>query len=275
MAILLPRDSEHVYLAQLAVLKAGAAYACIDPSFPDEQVGAILDDGQPVALLTDAAGLARAQQIRPRLPGVLNVVEWVAGPAVPLTPADWLMPRGLAYVIYTSGTTGRPKGVMIEHAGIANLIRGDRVEFPVEPDDRVGQNSSCAYDSSLEEIWMAFAAGATLVVMDDETTRLGPDLIPWLHAEGVTIFSPPPTLLRAAGGNDLERALPALRRIHVGGEPLPRDVADRSAPGRCLLNDYGPTECSVVALRGHRPRRSAHHRPAAAGRPGMGAERAA
>ena len=250
-AILLPRESEHLYSSQLAVLKAGAAYACIDPAFPDEQVCAILADADAVAVLTDAAGATRLQRLVPSARGVLNVVEWLdgQGSGEPPDPLPWLKPDSLAYLIYTSGTTGRPKGVMIEHRGIVNLVKGDLQTLAVQPDDRVGQNSSAAYDSSVEEIWSALAAGATLVVMDDETTRLGPDLVPWLRQEGVTLFSPPPTLLRAAACDDPEKELPALRLLQVGGEALPRDVADRWARGRCLLNDYGPTECSVTALR--------------------------
>src|SRR5207249_5118184 len=135
------------------------------------------------------------------------------------------------------------------HVGVANLVRDYFATAPVEPEDRVGQNSSCAYDSSVEEIWSALAAGATLVVMDDDTTRLGPDLVPWLRAERITIFSPPPTLLRSTGCNNPEKELPLLRRLHVGGEPLPADVAERWSRGRDLLNDYGPTECSVSATR--------------------------
>ncbi len=97
---------------------------------------------------------------------------------------------------------------------------------------------------------MALAAGATLVVLDDETVRLGPDLVPWLRHERISVFSPPPTLLRALGCADPETELPDLRLLHVGGEPLPTDVAERWAPGRRLSNDYGPTETTVTALRG-------------------------
>src|SRR5262249_2655818 len=98
--------------------------------------------------------------------------------------------------------------------------------------------------------WFALAAGATLVVMDDTTTRLGPDLVPWLRRERITLFCPPPTLLRATGCDHPDLELPELRRIHVGGEALPTDVAERWARDRCLVNDYGPTECTVTALRG-------------------------
>ena len=253
IAILLPRTGEHLYLSQLAVLKAGAAYTCIDPAFPDEQVRAILADAEAVALLTDAAGLARVKGFGGDLSRVFEIAALIEEQhhlSTALAPAAHLTPQNLAYLIYTSGTTGRPKGVMIEHRSIVNLVGSDLEEFQLSPEDRVGQNSSPAYDSSLEEIWLAFAAGATVVVMDDETARLGPDLIPWLQRERITVFCPPPTLLRATGCHDPAAALPDLSLLYVGGEALPRDVADRWAKGRRLVNGYGPTECTVTSLRG-------------------------
>jgi len=155
----------------------------------------------------------------------------------------------LAYVIYTSGTTGKPKGVQIEHRNIANLIASDLAEFGLGPGDRVAQGSSSAYDSSLEEIWLALASGATLVVMDDATARLGPDVVGWLQDERVTVFCPPPTLLRASGCADPQSALPDLRLLYVGGEALPQDLADLWSAGRRMVNGYGPTECAVTCMR--------------------------
>ena len=140
--------------------------------------------------------------------------------------------------------------MLIEHRSIVNLVAADREEFQLRPDDRVVQGSSPAYDSSVEETWLAFAAGATLVVMDHDTARLGPDLIGWLQRERVTVFCPPPTLLRATGCLHPARELPDLRLLYVGGEPLPQEIADRWAPGRSLVNGYGPTECTVTAIRG-------------------------
>ena len=253
VGIFLPRNSAQLYIAQLGVLKAGGAYTCIDPSFPDERVRDVLEDSEAVMVLTDVDGLIRMQRIGSSIAAVLDV-----GAALELrgdTPVSppfipWLTPSSLAYVIYTSGTTGRPKGVLIEHRSIANLVSGDLAEFQLGPGDRVGQSSSAAYDSSVEETWLALASGATVVVMDDATTRLGPDLVPWLRREGITVFCPPPTLLRALGCENPEQALPDLKHLYVGGEALPRDVADRWAPGRRLVNGYGPTECAVTSLRG-------------------------
>jgi non-ribosomal peptide synthetase-like protein len=206
-----------------------------------------------VALLTDAAGCARVKEAAPGMARVFDVSDALMLARErngPLPHPPWLTPSGLAYVIYTSGTTGRPKGVLIEHRSIANLVSSDLGEFQLSPSDRVGQSSSAAYDSSVEEIWLAFAAGATVVVMDDDTARLGPDLIPWLRRERITVFCPPPTLLRTTGCDDPATALPDLKWLYVGGEALPPDVADRWARGRRLVNGYGPTECTVTSLRG-------------------------
>ena len=262
VAILLPRGSEWLYSSQLGTLKAGGAYACLDPAFPDGRVREILEDvwggppGTPKAgqeacptLLTDAVGAARARGIgySGRILVVDELGEPPAAPENPAaSPAD---PDSLAYVIYTSGTTGRPKGVMVEHRSIVNLVASDIEEFRLTPDARVAQNSSAAYDSSVEEIWLAFAAGATLVVLDDETVRLGPDLVGWLRRERITVFCPPPTLLRAMGCENPEVELPELSFIYTGGEPLPQDLADRWSKGRLLVNGYGPTECAVTATR--------------------------
>jgi non-ribosomal peptide synthetase-like protein len=248
VAILLPRTSAHLYAAQLAVLRSGAAFTCIDPAFPDEQVKTILEDSQAVALLTDDAGQGRARQVGFDATRVFDTQTLPPAPnRQPAAP--WLQPESLAYLIYTSGTTGRPKGVMIEHRSIANLVASDLSEFGLTPADRVAQGSSPSYDSSLEEIWLAWAAGAAVVVMADEASRLGPDLVPWLRHERISVLCPPPTLLRTMSCADPATALPDLRLLYVGGEALPRDVADRWGRGCRLVNGYGPTECTVTCLR--------------------------
>ena len=253
VCILLPRDSTLLYTAQLAVLRVGAAYTCIDPSFAIERIHEILDDAEAVAVLTDTGGIRRVSGEALREVQLFNVDDVLSATteSVPtLHRPPWLAPCSLAYVIYTSGTTGRPKGVLIEHRSIANLVSTDLTEFSLGVGDRVVQGSSAAYDSSVEEIWLALASGATLVVMDEATARLGPDLVDWLKRERITVFCPPPTLLRATGLEDPAAALPDLKLLYVGGEALPQDVADRWARGRRMVNGYGPTECSVTSVRG-------------------------
>ena len=253
VALALPRDSATIYVAQLAVLRAGAAFTCFDPGLDRERARFLLEDSGAVAVIARPADRERfeALGVAPHRIVALDGNGRLAGTARHTSRPHLAPPAStsLAYVIYTSGTSGRPKGVMIEHRNIVNLVESDRRYFDLGPGDRVAQSSSCAYDSSLEEVWLAFGSGATLVLMDDDTVRLGPDLVSWLQQERITVFCPPPTLLRMTVCADPARDLPHMRLLYVGGEELPADVAERWAPGRRLENGYGPTECSVTVVR--------------------------
>jgi len=283
VAILLPRDTITLYAAQLGTLLAGAAHVCLDPAFPDPHLAAVLADAAPVAILTDEDGAERlgarifdrsraqssdavAHSPQPVILPLPPTLQWgprrtggavgfgrgSGGEASLGKPTDIVHPvhpTHLAYLTYTSGTTGRPKGVMIEHRSIVHLVASDVAAFALTPDDRVAQCSSPAYDSSIEETWLAFAAGATLVVLDDAAVRLGPDLVAWLAHERITVLCPPPTLLRMMACDDPAAALPALRLLYVGGEALPQDLADAWSRGRRMVNGYGPTECTVTVVR--------------------------
>jgi non-ribosomal peptide synthetase-like protein len=253
VAILLPRGHEHLYASHLAVLKSGAAFVCIDISFPDEQIREILNDSGAVILLTSAAGVNRARSVGVLAAEHIHDIGMLRSDQPEPVDANFTFPNpapnDLAYLIYTSGTTGKPKGILIEHGGIANLISYGLDEFKLTPGDRCAQISSPAYDSWIEEVWMAFAAGATVVPMDDHTVRLGPDLVTWLRDERLTVITPPPTLLRSMACADPKSALPELRLIYAGGEALTSDLANSWARGRRFVNGYGPTECSVTCTR--------------------------
>ncbi|GLY66427.1 non-ribosomal peptide synthetase [Amycolatopsis taiwanensis] len=258
-AILLRRDSEHLYAAQLGVLRSASTYVCVDPSFPDDQVGHILGDSGARALLTDTEGAERAARIR--YAGPIILADGLLAVSTAGLPAP--APDSVAYLAYTSGSTGGPKAVLVPRRGVVNLVEGDLAEFGLGPGDRVAQGSSAAYDSSVEEVWLALASGATVVVLDDDTARLGPDLVPWLRRERVTVMCPPPTLLRTTGCENPREELPGLRLLYVGGEALPDDIAQRWSAGRRMVNGYGPTECTVTCLR----QDIVAGRPVAIGRP--------
>jgi non-ribosomal peptide synthetase-like protein len=252
MAILLPRAGTELFIAQLAIMKAGAAWTCFEPATPPERLRFLLDDSRAVAVVTDDAGGAALVSLgypRHRIVDGRQTGGPVSSERPRRVAPAWLRPETLAYVIYTSGTTGHPKGVMIEHRSVANLVRADADYFDLRPGDRVAQTTSAAYDSSVEEIWLAWAKGATVVVVDDERVRSGPDLLPWLREEKITVWCPAPTLLRMACSDDPQRDLPDVRLLYVGGEELTADVAQRWAPGRRLENGYGPTECTVTVVR--------------------------
>jgi non-ribosomal peptide synthetase-like protein len=231
--------SVELYVGMLAVLKAGAAYVPLDLSFPPERVSFILEDCGARALLTNndlPLGLAT-------WPGlVINLA--VPAPVAPssLEPVA-VGPDSIAYVIYTSGTTGLPKGVLIPHRSICHLVRAEQLLFQPTPQDRVVQGFSVAFDASLEELWLAWAAGATLVPVPEETMK-APDALPGFLVENqVTVFSTVPTLLSL-----LPASIPTLRLLILGGEVCPPELLAKWASRQCrVVNTYGPTEATVVA----------------------------
>ena len=155
-------------------------------------------------------------------------------------------PEDLCYIIYTSGSTGRPKGVQIEHRSACNLVRAEMEIFGVQPADRVFQGFSIAFDASVEEVWLAFASGATLVTGTAELMHAGPDLARHMAELHITVLSCVPTLLSI-----LEGDIPTLRLLILGGEACQADLVRRwSRPGRRMVNTYGPTEATVIATFG-------------------------
>ncbi|MGV9360692.1 amino acid adenylation domain-containing protein, partial [Amycolatopsis sp. NPDC003731] len=233
VALALPRSVE-IVVAQLAVLKTGAAYLPVDPDYPAERIAFMLADAKPVVVVTkpgtplpvgDALVLDGSEAHGPATP---------LGRSVPLTAP--------AYVIYTSGSTGTPKGVVVTHAGLASFASAEIAHFDVRPGDRVLQFSSPSFDASVLELCMALPAGAALVV-PPPGPLLGEHLAAVLREEGVTHALVPPVAMASVP----DVALPAFRTLVVGGEACPADLVARWAPGRRMINAYGPTETTVVA----------------------------
>ncbi len=244
VAVWLPRGIEpHVVI--LGILKAGAAYVPLDAEYPPDRVAFIVENSGAVLLVTTRS-LAEGS-----IDSAIRTAFYEDAPygqrsasETPTTPVRRQpTPDDEAYVIYTSGTTGRPKGVSIPHRAIAHLVLTERAQFGVTAADRVFQGFSLAFDASLEEIWLAFSTGATLVVATAETVRMGIDLSDWLTRHRITVFSTVPTQLLM-----LDRDIPSVRLLIVGGEACPLSLIDRWATaGRTMWNTYGPTEATVIA----------------------------
>ena len=244
-AVLLPRSID-AYVAILGILKAGAAYVPIDPEYPHDRVEYILADSCAAALVTTAA-------LADRIPFAGAVVRVdanrgaVAAESGLRPSGDGFSSRDLCYIVYTSGSTGRPKGVMVEHRNAWSLVNAEAEVYGVRPDDRVYQGASLSFDLSVEEIWLAFRAGATLVAATPEMACAGPDLSRFLAERRVTVLSTVPTLLSV-----LDTDMPTLRLLILGGEVCHEQVVARWArPGLRIMNTYGPTETTVIATYAH------------------------
>jgi non-ribosomal peptide synthetase-like protein len=241
VGILLNR-STHTYVALLAVLKAGSAFVPMDPSYPGDRVAFMAADAG-LALILTTSDLAASHTGLP-CPAVCLDRESSAVGAMPST-RPFLSEEGdaLAYIIYTSGTTGRPKGVAVTHANICHFLSVCAPVYAVGPSDRVYQGMTIAFDFSIEEIWPAFIAGATLVAGPTDGRKLGPGLAEFLIGQHISVFCCVPTLLAT-----LDRDVPSIHTLIVGGEACPRDLVERwSRPERRMLNTYGPTETTVTA----------------------------
>ena len=244
VAMLLPR-SPAVCIALLGILKAGAAYVPLDHGFPAERVGFVLADCKARALVTTASLAAKASNYRGEIIALdEQEIEIKARQVTRLNSAETgTTPEDLCYIIYTSGSTGQPKGVQIEHRSACHLVRCEGEIFKVQPEDRVYQGFSIAFDASVEEIWLAFYAGAMLVVGDDEMVHAGAALSRMLTDAGVTVLSCVPTLLSM-----MDEDVTSVRLLILGGEQCPPDLVKRWwRPGRRVVNTYGPTEATVIA----------------------------
>lgn len=238
--------SPRLYVALLAVLKASAGYVPVEPRVPSERIRYILADAAIELLLTDQAALACAGALDVRRVICIDAeaASIAARPrARPTLDEAALNVDNLCYVIYTSGTTGRPKGVMIEHRNAANFVRAIQEVYRIECTDRIYQGFSFAFDASVEEMWAAWSAGATLLPGPDDIVRSPIDVARFLTTKRATYFSTVPTFLAMVEGE-----LPSVRLLIVGAEPCPAELVQRWAGnGRRMLNTYGPTETTVVA----------------------------
>jgi non-ribosomal peptide synthetase-like protein len=237
------------YVGMLAALKARAAYVPLDPGFPQDRLSYIVSDAGVGVVLTRSHLAGRAAGSGGAALLDLDQAQDLIGRQSPdrLGRAEaGDPPDDLCYVIYTSGSTGRPKGVAIGHASICNFVRVAAEVYGIAYDDRVYQGMTIAFDFSVEEIWVPWIAGATLVPKPDGDRLLGRELHTFLTDRQVTALCCVPTLLAT-----LEEDIPRLRFLLVSGESCPQDLVTRwHRPGRRFLNVYGPTEATVTATWG-------------------------
>jgi amino acid adenylation domain-containing protein len=230
-------------IGALGILKAGASYMPLDPADPANRLAMLLEDAQCRFVVT-----------QPSVSELLPAGNWEKivldkngalprrGSGIP--EIAHVEPEDLAYVIFTSGSTGRPKGVQITHANLLNLTRWHIRTFQVTSNDKATLQASPGFDAAVWELWPYLAAGATIYIVND-AIRTTPELLRnWMVETGITLSFLPTALAEAM------IALPwpqntSLRFLLTGA-----DVLHRYPPPDlpfALVNNYGPTECAVVA----------------------------
>jgi len=245
VGLCLPR-SPLLVVAALAALKVGAAYLPLDPGYPAERLLFMLRDANVHVLLTSQGLAAQLSDkewhtvaLDVHTPRSVSGVDEGAG-VRPTTD-------NLAYVIYTSGSTGTPKGVQITHDSLLNLVFWHQRAFAVTPNDRASQLASFGFDAAVWELWPYLSAGATVCIGPDLTRTSPESLRDWLTANEITLSFVPTALAERLIQLDWP-ATTRLRYLLTGADTL-HHYPRRGLPFQ-LINNYGPTEATVVATSG-------------------------
>ncbi|EGK83949.1 non-ribosomal peptide synthetase [Microcoleus vaginatus PCC 9802] len=236
-------------VGMLGILKAGGAYLILDPSYPAERSSFMLKDAQLSVVLTQQQSVENLRS--PNLQIVRLDTDWeMISQEIADNPTSAATAENLVYAIYTSGSTGKPKGVEIEHGSLLNLVFWHQREFGVSAGDRATQIAAIGFDACGWEIWPYLAAGASIYFPEDDIRRDPEKLQNWLVSKAITISFLPTPLAEKVLLLDWPQTT-ALRILLTGGEKLQQHPL-KSHPFK-LVNNYGPTENTVVTTSGYIP----------------------
>ncbi|HLG62249.1 MAG TPA: amino acid adenylation domain-containing protein [Ktedonosporobacter sp.] len=253
----------HIIVGLLAILKAGGAYVPLDPTYPAERLTFMLQDSQTPVLVTqqhlaERLSLQNVAVVCLDRDAGLLAQQSAAEPAYTATVDD------LAYIIYTSGSTGRPKGVEITHKSLLNLVCWHQQAFGVTTADRATQLTSPAFDATGWELWPYLTAGAC-IYMPTEDTRTAPTrLRDWLLDNKITITFLPTMLAESMLALEWPSSTP-LRFMLTGADTL-HHYPSPALPFT-LVNNYGPSEATVLVTSGPVPPTPDATTPPTIGRP--------
>ncbi|HEX8619605.1 MAG TPA: amino acid adenylation domain-containing protein, partial [Thermoanaerobaculia bacterium] len=253
VAICMQRSPEMI-VAIAGTLIAGGAYLPLDSEYPDERIAYVLQDSDAALLLTESALEERLGSLKPPSVGLIALDrQWTAitqfaaaATAAGIELRHDVRPHHLAYVIYTSGSTGQPKGVMVEHRNLANLVEWHRTAFDLRESDRSTSIAGVGFDAAVWEMWPPLCAGATLVLPPAGVQGDAEALLRWWGGLAVDVSFLSTPLAEFAFSRGIGN--PNLRVLLTGGDRL-RQLPSHGESFR-LINNYGPTECTVVATSG-------------------------
>ncbi|WP_053133416.1 non-ribosomal peptide synthetase [Pseudomonas sp. MIACH] len=234
------RRGPQMLVGLLGILKAGAAYVPIDPAYPAERIAYLLQDSAPVAVLAQAS-------TRELLGSVASLdLDDLQHANVSNPQIAALTAAHLAYVIYTSGSTGQPKGVMVEHRTVENLVHWHCEAFGLSAVSHTSSVAGFGFDAMAWEVWPALCVGATLHLPPADLGNEHIDeLLAWWLAQPLDVSFLPTPVAEYAFSQDLHH--PTLRLLLIGGDRLRQFSQERRF---AVINNYGPTEATVVATSG-------------------------
>lgn len=266
VAILMDRSPRFPVVA-LAVMKAGAAYLPIDTDYPQSRVESVIRDAAASAVIVDSGKYGSEVA---GIGAIAVDAEFSICRSYSVErPESSIDHNALAYLIYTSGSTGQPKGVEISHGALSNLVSWHNRAFSITPSDRTTLTSSLGFDAAVWEIWPALCAGASLQIPSGLTRLLPEQLQDWMVQEQVTVSFVPTCIAEQL----MQLPWPAqtsLRYLLTGADTLHR-YAPHELPFD-VVNNYGPTECTVVATSGIVAREPGFDRPPSIGKAIAGVE---
>lgn len=218
------------------VILAGAAYVPIDPTYPDERIEYILNDCNPRVILTNFDF-----KVSNRTLININEIDYKEG--CEIVKDTSISASDLAYCIYTSGTSGNPKGVLVEHGNLINMIKACNILYELTCEDTVMQVANYIFDQSVCDIFNTLSVGATLCIASFNTICTPNKLAEYSNNNNVTILAMTPSLVAQLDENQFK----SVRLLDCGGEAANVDVLKRWRKKCKVLNTYGPTETTVNA----------------------------
>ena len=239
--------STDLIVAMLAVLKSGAAYVPIDPTFPADRIAHMMDDAGPKLVVASdgtLAALSSWKDVRLSLDEVRDKME--KSDSSNVTVRD-TRAEDLAYIIYTSGSTGRPKGVQANHGALCNLLVSMQREPGCGPGDRLLAVATSSFDMSILDLFLPLVSGATAVIAQTCELRDPGALLELMERHAITMIQATPSFWQMLLNGGWQ-GNPRLAKILTAGEPISRRLIERLlAYADVVWNGYGPTEATVYA----------------------------
>jgi len=237
--------SPDMLIVLLAIAKAGAAYLPLDPEYPKDRIEFMLHDSGAKFLIKAKNNSSNLRTIAKKIytEDIYAALSLLSTKA----PKVAIAGKNLAYVLYTSGSTGNPKGVMVEHHSLTNLLHTIQQEPGLTSSDVLLSVTTISFDIAAVELFLPLITGATVIITDTVTTKDSRMLLSLVKTHHVSVMQATPNTWRMmleAGWNEY---IPL--KIFCGGEPLTKELADRLLPVcASLWNMYGPTETTIYSI---------------------------